>query len=452
MSSRYTDRRGLRRYLAGAAAARAGDEMSGPALLLLGFAVTGRPETGSGLLASLTIAGAAGGPLFGALLDRSRRPDRLLAGTLAAYALGIVAVQAAVGRLPMPALAAIALLAGLFNPAVAGGWTAQLPRVVTGRELDRGSALDALTFSAASLAGPALAAGMAAGIGARAAVLTAAGLVALAVPSACSLSRYRPAAATGAGQGPTTVHPTLRPADGRGVRGHRGPAPAAAGHRDLGGVLRRDRHAPGLLPAARRAAARRRGPRRAADQRDRGRLADRQRDPGPPPAPQALRPLRRGRPDTRVLASTLVIGASMAAAALAPGWLTLAAVALGGAGEGPQLTALLAVRHRETPAHLRGQVYTTAASLKIAGLAAGAALAGPLAGWSVTGCLLIAAGTQLVAAAAYLLAGPTRQGRREPTGRNGEPARTPRRGGGPAAAPPGTAGTGAGADRPVRSG
>ena len=97
MISRYTDGRGLRRYLAGAAAARAGDEMSGPALLLLGFAVTGRPETGSGLLASLTIAGAAGGPLFGALLDRSRRPDRLLAWTLAAYALGIVAVQAAAG-------------------------------------------------------------------------------------------------------------------------------------------------------------------------------------------------------------------------------------------------------------------------------------------------------------------------------------------------------------------
>ena len=108
-----------------------------------------------------------------------------------------MAVQAAVGRLPMPALAAIALLAGLFNPAVAGGWTAQLPRVVTGRELDRGSALDALTFSAASLAGPALAAGIAAGIGARAAVLTAAALVALAVPAACSLSRYRPAAVTG---------------------------------------------------------------------------------------------------------------------------------------------------------------------------------------------------------------------------------------------------------------
>ena len=205
MISRYTDGHGLRRYLAGASAARAGDEMSGPALLLLGFAVTGRPGTGSGLLASLTIAGAAGGPLFGALLDRSRRPDRVLAWALGGYALGITAVQAVLGRLPAAAAVLVALAAGLFSPAVAGGWTAQLPRVVTGRELDRGSALDALTFSAASLAGPALAAGVAAGIGARAAVLTSAGLVALAVPSARSLSRYRPAATKSECPGPSST-------------------------------------------------------------------------------------------------------------------------------------------------------------------------------------------------------------------------------------------------------
>jgi hypothetical protein len=119
----------------------------------------------------------------------------------------------------------------------------------------------------------------------------------------------------------------------------------------------------------------------------------------------------RGRPDARVLASTLVIGASMAAAALAPGWLTLAAVALGGAGEGPQLTALFAVRHREAPDHMRGQIYTTAASLKIAGMAAGAAVAGPLAGRSVTACLLVAAAVEVCAAAAYLLASLARDWR-----------------------------------------
>jgi MFS family permease len=437
MISRYTDGRGLRRYLAGAAAARAGDEMSGPALLLLGFAVTGRPETGSWLLASLTIAGAAGGPLFGALLDRSGRPDRLLAWTLVAYALGIVAVQAAAGRLPMPALAAIALLAGLFNPAVTGGWTAQLPRVVTGRELDRGSALDALTFSAASLAGPALAAGVAAGIGARAAVLTAAALVALAVPSACSLSRYRPPLAVGAGQGRVALRRQM--AAGFAVLGARRPllratVTSVVSYAGIGmllvccpllGAQRLGDPARGALLisaiavaslTANAILARRPGSTRPGSTR-RGR-------PGYP------------RPDTWVFASTLVIGVSMAAAALAPGWLTLAAVALAGAGEGPQLTALFVVRHRETPANLRGQVYTTAASLKIAGLAAGAALAGPLAGWSVTGCLLIAAGTELCAAAAYLAAGSARPGRREPA----------------VAPPPGRTGTDTSADRPVRSG
>jgi MFS family permease len=378
MFSRYTDGRGLRRYL----------------------------------------AGAAGGPMFGVLLDRSRRPDRLLAWTLAAYALGIVAVQAAVGRLPMPALAAIALLAGLFNPAVAGGWTAQLPRVVTGRELDRGSALDALSFSAASLAGPALAAGVAAGIGARAAVLAAAALVTLAVPSACSLSRYRPSGAMGAGQRRVPLRRQM--AAGFAVIAARRPllratVTSVVSYAGIGmllvccpllGTQRLGDPARGALLISAIAVASltanailARRPRR----RRAGIL--RRMHPGK---------LRRGRPDTWVLASTLVIGVSMAAAALAPGWLTLAAVALGGAGEGPQLTALFAVRHRETPAHMRGQVYTTAASLKIAGLAVGAALAGPLAGWSVTGCLLIAAGTGLCAAAAYLAAGFTRPGQREP--------------------------------------
>src|SRR6202167_4095495 len=106
-------------YLGGTSASRAGDEMTTPALLLLGFALTGRPGTGSALLASLTIAAAAGGPLFRALLGRSPRPDRVLAVTLAGYALGIVALALAAGRLALPLVVLIALAAGLFSPAVA---------------------------------------------------------------------------------------------------------------------------------------------------------------------------------------------------------------------------------------------------------------------------------------------------------------------------------------------
>ena len=390
MKSSYTPWRVLWPYLGGTTVSRAGDEMTGPALLLLGFAVTGRPATGSALLAALTVAAAVGGPLFGALLDRSPRPDRVLAVTLVVYALGVVCMAAAVGRLPVPLVLLIALAAGLFNPAVAGGWTSQLPRIVTGPELSRGFALDAMTYSAASLAGPALAAVIAAGLGARAAVITAAALVALAVPSACWLSRYPPVPAAAPSPPPyrqvvagfaaiVTRRPLLR-ATVTSVVSYAGIGMLLVccpvlGAQRLGGSAR------GALLISAIAAA---------SLVVNWILARR------PP---------RGQPDVRVLASTLVIGVSMAAAAVAPSWLTVAAVALGGAGEGPQLTALFAVRHRESPEHMRGQIFTTAASLKIGGLAAGAALAGPLAGRSVTACLLIAAGFELCAAAAYVLAG-----------------------------------------------
>ncbi len=375
-------------YLGGAAASRSGDEMSGPALLLLGFAVTGRPSTGSALLAALTVAAAVGGPLFGALLDRSPRPDRVLALTLAAYTVGVIAVATAVGRLPVPLVVVIALAAGLFNPAVAGGWTSQLPRIVTESALSRGFALDAMTYSVASLAGPALAAVIAAGLGARTAVIVAAALVALAVPSACWLSRYRPARAHGPRQAPhrqvaagfaaiVTRRPLLR-ATVTSVVSYAGIGMLLVccpvlGAQRLGGSSRG-----ALLISAIAAAS----------------LAVNWVLSRRPP---------RGQPDAHVLVSTVVIGISMAAAAVAPGWLTVAAIALGGAGEGPQLTALFAVRHRESPEHMRGQIFTTAASLKIGGLAVGAALAGPLAGRSVTACLFIAAGFELCAAAAYLL-------------------------------------------------
>ncbi len=177
MKYRYSIWRPVSGYLAGATAARTGDEMSGPAIVLLAYAVTRSSAAGSALLAGLTIAAAVGGPVFGALLDRAPRPERLLAAVLAGYAAGIFAISASVGRLALPAVVVIALAAGMLNPAVAGGWTAQLPRLATGDSLQRASALDGLTYSTASLAGPGLAALIAAVLGARLAVIAAAALV-----------------------------------------------------------------------------------------------------------------------------------------------------------------------------------------------------------------------------------------------------------------------------------
>lgn len=72
-----------------------------------------------------------------------------------------------------------------------------------------------------------------------------------------------------------------------------------------------------------------------------------------------------------------------------------------GIGEGPQLAALFAIRHREAPEHLRGQIFTTGASLKITGFALGASVAGPVVNWSLPGALILAASVAALATPAY---------------------------------------------------
>ncbi|MFF8731731.1 MFS transporter [Streptomyces sp. NPDC015171] len=180
MRRRYS----LRLYLAGAVAARAGDEMSGPALMLAGFALAGSTVEASSLLAGITISAAVGGPVLGALLDRAGRPGRLLAGALVMYAAGLGVILVGLGRLPFAVTMVIAVVTGLPGPALSGGWTAQLPRVVLGDRLQRANAFDAMTFSVASLAGPALAGGVAEALGAPSAVVVSVVLIALALPAA----------------------------------------------------------------------------------------------------------------------------------------------------------------------------------------------------------------------------------------------------------------------------
>ncbi|MFC9290369.1 MFS transporter, partial [Streptomyces sp. NPDC057052] len=170
MKKRYP----LRCHLTGALLARTGDEMSGPALLLVAFARTGSAAEASALLAAVTVAAAAGGPVLGALLDRAEHPGRLLAAALALHALGLTAVVLCLGRAPFPVTLLVAVLTGLPGPALSGGWTALLP-TATGPE--RAAALDAMTFSAASLTGPALASLTARLLGAPVAVAASAALM-----------------------------------------------------------------------------------------------------------------------------------------------------------------------------------------------------------------------------------------------------------------------------------
>lgn len=418
----------LRAYLAGALAARTGDDMAGPALLLAALARTGSATGASSLLAAVTVSAAVGGPVLGALLDRAARPGRLLAGALLLYAAGLAVILGGLGRVPFAVTLLVAVVAGLLGPPLSGGWTAQLPRVVPGERLPRANALDAMTFGVAGLAGPALAGGVAEASGASTAVVVAAVLIAAAAPAAWRLPAPAGPVAAPAGQVATPAESvaTARPAPmtglvASGVRAVLGSPPLARatltsvlscaaqglmiaclpllGERALGGAG----FGAALLSGAALSAL----------------------------AANAIlaRHPRAVAPDTVLWAAPLLQAAALALAATGRPVALVVAVMAVGVAEGPQLTALFAVRHREAPDRLRSQVFTTGASLKITGFAVGAAAAGPLAGWSLPGALLVAAGTAALAAPAFFAVRtadrPARPGRPVPRAQ-GVPCRSRR--------------------------
>jgi predicted MFS family arabinose efflux permease len=358
--------------------------MSGPALMLAGFAVAGSTVEASSLLAGITVSAAVGGPVLGAFLDRAARPGRLLAGALVMYATGLGVLLGGLGRWPFAVTIAVAVVTGLLGPALSGGWTAQLPRVVPGDRLPRANALDAMTFSAASLAGPALAGVVAEALGAPSAVVVSVVLITLALPAAWTLPA-RPGRARGTRAAPSisdlaagiriiTGRPSLARATLASViscvaQGMLTACVPLLGERVLGGV---GRGAMLLSCAAVSALA----------------------------ANAVLTRFARSvAPETIIWTSALVQAAGLAlATADSPVTLIVAALVMG-AGEGPQLAAVFAIRHREPPGDLRGQ--TTGASLKITGFAVGAAVAGPVATRSLPTALALAASVAVLAALGF---------------------------------------------------
>ncbi|MCG8968829.1 MULTISPECIES: MFS transporter [Streptomyces] len=382
MKKRYS----LPSYLAGAVAARAGDEMSGPALMLAGFALTGSATDASTLLAGITISAAVGGPVLGVLLDRAARPGRLLAGALVIYAAGLGTILLGLSRLPFTVTVLIAVVTGLLGPALSGGWTSQLPRVLHGDRLLRANAFDSMTFSVASLAGPALAGGMAEMLGAPTAVVVSATLITLALPSAWMLptrpGRARRAQTTplisdlAAGmriivEKPALARATLTSVIACTAQGMLTACVPLLGERVLGGAGR------GAMLFSCTAVS--------------ALVAN---------AVLARFP-RSVAPDTIIWASALVQAVALALATWSQPVVLIVAAAMAGIGEGPQLAALFAIRHREVPERLRGQIFTTGASLKITGFALGAAVAGPIAVRSLPGALALAASVAALAALAF---------------------------------------------------
>jgi MFS family permease len=135
-------------------------ESAGPAVLVVAIATLGNASDGAYIAAGLTAAAAIGGPVVGAMLDRSRHPRAGFALSMIVMIIGLIALLIALGRTPMWIAILLAGVAGLAYPALTGAWTAQLARLVPPPMLHRAYSADAGTYSLAAIIGPPLAAGV----------------------------------------------------------------------------------------------------------------------------------------------------------------------------------------------------------------------------------------------------------------------------------------------------
>jgi MFS family permease len=384
----------LNRYprwtMTGAAVSRTADEMSGTAMLLFAFSTTcgNSAAQAAVVFGSLTISAAAGGPLLGVWLDRAKN-GRPLAVALAGYGIGLALCALLLHAGYLSAAVAVAILAGLLGPAVAGGWSAVLvhPDPALARRI---VSFDASSYSAAGLIGPALAGIAYVTIDPIAPLMITMILLAAGVGCAARVS-VEP-------RDQVPHHPVTELLQG---------TRAIWADRTLRGATLATCIAfiaYGLMTVA-------------------VPLIGEQRFGNPGYGTVLLVVLaiaalvsnaivaKRDSLDrpVRTLAISLVCGAAGLAIAAIPSPATvLIGAVLIGIGDGPGLASLIQIRHDHAPARLRSQVFTTSASLKISAAGLGAYLARLIGHGDPAVLLVVATTVQLVAVVVLLgcLRGP----------------------------------------------
>ena len=387
-------------YALTAATTRSATEAAGPALLLA-VTAAGRPASTAALLVSaLTAASAVTGPAVGAALDVTRHPKRLFVGAILLLGTMFAVLAATIDVVPVAAAAGVVVLAGLGQPALAGGWTAQIPRVVPAGLVPRGYAVDGGTYNLAAIVGPAVGAA-ALTLGPRAPLLAVsavvlAGLAALPLVPLRTPDRARAQGPAGrrllGGLHALVAIPRLRGSTvvtTVGLAGQAALVVAAPGlSRDLTGGV----HLTAWLLVAFAV----------------GGLAS--------TALLAVRPFDRGHDDTgrptasrrcdaAVVGGTLLVGAGMALVAASPSVpVALGGVVLMGLADGALMTGMFLVRAAEAPDGVRAQVFTVAASVRTSAYALATAGLATLADERFRTAAWIGAGVQVLAVALGALA------------------------------------------------
>ena len=388
-------RPGYGRLYAAALLGRLANEMLPVSVVLLVLARTGDATLAGFVVAAATLPSLVSGPLLGAWLDRSHRRIAMLAADQVLTVTALAGLCLAAGHAPDWTLPLIVMPAGVTYPLAAGGFTSLLPSVVGERLRLDANALEATNFHMAVVAGPALAGAIGAA-SPLAAVLTQLGLKAAALVCTLRLRDPRPAAAREGG----SILATARAGIHQVLVAPPLLAVTVAGALSLGGR--------GLLVIG--------FPFWAADELGKGHsfagwlwaafaagsIAG---------ALGLVRFQRRSRPERMAIAGIAASGVVMLAWPLASAPASaLLLVASAGFVYGPGFVAQFGVRQEWAPEELQAQVFMTAASMKPALFALGAAFGGALiADLGANGTLLVAAGVQFAAVALGLglLAGRT---------------------------------------------
>jgi MFS family permease len=379
-------------HLTSATMLRVSAEGVATALVLTVEARTGNAATAGYLQTAMTLPYVLSGPVIGNALDRVGRPRRVAVALAACYAVATALLLSMAGESPLVLALVIAAVIGCTEPIVVA-LTSLLPRFVPAGRLSRAYGLEASSYNLAGIAGPGLAAGIAAMAGGQYAgtAVVAVGVLGLLTlpllpfpgpsPSADdpapASAGVEAAADTGAVGGPAAA-----------LDADAGPRPAAAGTLSVitGGlvVLAEGRVLRALTVATTLAwmgfggvavtavlLAEHIGASPSAG----GRLLVAMAVGSLIGSLASSRWLTPKHAEPVMIAGLVAFGASLAALAVAPSmpWATAAFVAAG-ISEGPVFAATLMLRQRESPPDRLGQVNTTGGSLKIGASALGAAL------------------------------------------------------------------------------
>lgn len=374
---------GLRPLFAASTSARLANEAARVALVLLVLERTGSPALAGAVVGASTVPALVSGPVLGAWLDRTPRRRLAFVANQVLLLAGLLALLAATGRAPSAIVLLLALATGTTSPVLTGGFTGLIAPLVPARLLTRAYGAEATSYNVAGVAGPALAGAVSGLLGAAAAVALTAALSALALVAVLRVPMPLPVGQ----QDDRGLWRTV--ADGVSLLAR---TPAL---RSVTTATTLAFAGMGAMPVVFPLLARQLGATAAAggllfSTFALGALVG-----------SLLVAARTPRTGPLRLTFTGVVGLGLAWAALAvvPSMpVAVAVIALAGAIEGPVLASTLTVRELWSPARMRTQVVTTAASLKFGGFALGSAVAGVAAAHG-------GVGTAVLVAAAFHLAG-----------------------------------------------